>query len=59
MKEYFLLQNGMLYYKTVLDKYQFTHLLVSKDDILYTYLPHDTDYERVYQDGAYMVYRKR
>jgi len=59
MKEYYLLQSGMLYYKTVLDKYQFTHLLVSKEDILYTYLPHDADYERVYQDSEYMVYRKR
>ena len=59
MKEYYLLQNGLTYYKTVLDKYQFTHLLVSKGDILYTYLPFDADYERVYQDGDYMVYRKR
>ena len=59
MKEYYLLQNGELYYKTVLEKYQFTHLLVSKGDILFTYLPHDVDYERVFQDGDYVVYRKR
>ena len=59
MKEYYLLQSGELYYKTVLEKYQFTHLLVAKGDILFTYLPYDADYERVYQDGDYAVYRKR
>lgn len=59
MKEYYLLQSGQLYYKTMLDKYQFTHLLVSKGDTLYTYLPYDADYERVYQDGDFAVYRRR
>ena len=59
MKEYYLLQNGFTYYKTVLDKYQFTHILVTEGDILYTYLPHDADYERVYQDSECAVYRKR
>ncbi len=59
MKEFYLLQTGQLYYKTVLDKYQFTHILVSTGDILYTYLPHDADYEQVYQDKEYVIYRRR
>ena len=59
MKEYYQMLNGQTYYKTLLDKYQFTHILVSKEEILYVYLPHDPDYERVYQDKEYAVYRRR
>ncbi len=56
MKEYFLLQTGNIYYKTVLDKYNFTHLLVAKADILYTYLPYDGDYRMVYEDELYAIF---
>lgn len=56
MNEYCSLQYGTLYYKEVLDRYQFTHLLVSKTDILSTYLPHDADYQVVYEDESYLIY---
>jgi len=59
MKEYYLLQMGEEYYKTVLDKYQFTHLLVSQGDILSVYLPYDSDYQPIYKDGDYVIYRHR
>jgi hypothetical protein len=58
MKEYFLLQAGKLYYKEVLNRYEFTHLLVPESDILHTYLPYDTDYRRTYDDGEYAVYQR-
>ncbi len=58
MKEYCQLQKGQIYYKDVLNKYGFTNLLVSKSDILYAYLPHDTDYKQVYEDENYRVYEK-
>ena len=58
MHEYCSMLSGDIYYKDVLDEYQFTHLLVSKDDILYAYLPHDTDYMPIYQDDAYSVYQR-
>ncbi|MEA4870174.1 MAG: hypothetical protein VB062_06000 [Christensenella sp.] len=57
MKEYCQMLLGKKYYKEVLDQYHFTHLLVSKADILSTYLPYDTDYHLVYQDEQYSVYR--
>ena len=59
MQEYYSLQTGGIFYKDVLEKYGFTHLLISDGDILSTYLPHDEDYTLVYSDGAYAVYRKR
>jgi hypothetical protein len=58
MKEHIDLQNGNIYYKLVLDKYQFSHLLVSKSDILYTYLPYDDDYEVIYSNDSYKLFKK-
>ena len=58
MHEYCSMLSGDIYYKDVLDEYQFTHLLVSKDDILNAYLPHDADYQPVYQDDTYFVYQR-
>lgn len=46
--ELYMLQNGGLYYKDFLNKYNFTHLLVKKTDILYQLLLHDSDYEIMY-----------
>ena len=59
MKEYYSLETGQIYYKTVLDKYQFTHILTSHDDVLYVYLPHDSDYQLIYEDSEYLIYRHR
>lgn len=56
MKEYADLQNGNIYYKNVLDKYKFTHLLVSNDDILNTFLPYDSDYEITYENESYKIF---
>ena len=45
LDEMFYLQNYALDYHDFLDKYQFTHLLVTEDDYLYQLLLHDSDYE--------------
>ncbi len=59
MREYYRLQDGETYYKYLLDKYDFTHLLVGKYDILNTYLPYDGDYRMIYNDGEYAIFVKR
>ena len=59
IQEYFQLQSGGIYYKDVLNKYRFTHLLVDKDDLLNAYLLQDPDYERVYYDEAYAVFQRK
>lgn len=56
MKEYILMLSGKIYYKEVLNKYNFTHLLVSKNDILDTYLPYDKDYKIIYSSYYYKIY---
>lgn len=58
MYEYFELQEGDIYYKDFLEKYNFTHLLVSDEDILYIYLQYDDGYENVYEDDFYRIYQK-
>ena len=45
LDEMFYLQNHALDYHEFLEKYQFTHLLVTEDDYLYQLLLHDSDYE--------------
>ena len=57
MKEYYELESGKLYYKDFLNTYGFTHLLLTRDEMLYVMLPHDADYELVYEDDAFLVYR--
>lgn len=58
MKEYILLQSGSTYYRKFLDKYNFTHLIVSKGDILFSYLFYDADYKITYSNKEYRVYEK-
>ena len=58
LKEYFDLQAGKLYYKEVLNKYKFTHLILSKNDILYIYLKHDKDYKAVFINESYTLYKR-
>jgi hypothetical protein len=56
MKEFALMQSGQRYYKEVLDNYNFTHLLVSKNDILNTYLPYDENYKIIYSSDYYKIF---
>ena len=59
LKEYFQLQTGTIYYKDVLNKYNFTHLIVTEDDILNTYLKHDDDYGILYSNNKYTLFEKK
>jgi hypothetical protein len=59
MKEYYELQYGQRYYKEVIEHYHFTHLLISSEDILHAYLPHDAAFELIYEDSAYLIYRSK
>lgn len=56
--EFCKLQTGELDYRSFLDKYSFAYVLVSKGDILHTYIPSDADYTLVYEDKHYRVYGK-
>lgn len=59
IKEYSNLQSGELYYKDFLNKYNFTHLILTKYDILYTDLKHDKDYQITFSNEVYTLYEKK
>lgn len=58
-KEYYQLQIGTLYYQDFLEKYQFTHLIVTKTDSMYADLIHDNDYLIAYSNKKYTLFEKK
>lgn len=59
LKEYYLLSNNYLDCKKFVDKYQFTHLILSKKETLYSYIAKNKDYTRIYRDEKYEIYKKK
>ena len=59
MEEYIFLQSGNIYYKEFLDKYDFTHLILTKNDILYLNLIHDSSYFISYANESYALFKKK
>lgn len=58
MKEYIDMEKGETYYKDVLNKYQFTYLVVSNGDILWIYLDYDDKYKLIYSSSYYKIYER-
>ena len=56
MKEYNRLEDGDIYYKDVFDKYKFTHAILYKKGLLYTYISRDKDYKQIYSDEKRVIY---
>lgn len=56
--EYFDLRDGNVYYKDILDKYGFTHLIVPKVESLSTYLQKDSNYAIVYENDKYYLFKR-
>ena len=59
LKEYFDLEDGKITYQEVLPQYKFTHILASKDCLLFRYLAYDGDYDLIFEDGNYRLYKVR
>jgi hypothetical protein len=56
MEEFTSMQSGKIYYEEVLNKYNFTHLLVPNDDILNVYLPYSENYKIIYSSEYYKIF---
>lgn len=60
LEEYYNLLKGIIYYKDYLDKYQFTHLLINKEDVMYNLLKHDSyNYKLIKNYKNYQIYEKK
>lgn len=59
LREYALMQFGIIHYSEVLDRYGFTHLIINNDDILNTYLEHDNNYILSYKNEEYKLFQRK
>lgn len=58
MKEFYFLQNGVLDYDKFISKYNFTHMIISKEDFLYYKVSNDKRYKIIYKGKDYKIYEK-
>ncbi len=58
-KEYYQLQRGYLLPKTFLKRYNFTHFVVEKKDIVRQEISQDNNYQLVYKDQYRYIYEKK
>lgn len=60
LKEYYNIRVGIVYYKDYLDKYNFTHLLINKNDKMYYLIKEDShNYKLVKDYKKYQIYEKK
>lgn len=58
--EYYNLENGKLYYKDFLNKYNFDYLIIGLyEDILFNYIDYDSDYALIYNKNNQVKLYKR
>lgn len=51
-------KTGELHYEDVFTKYDFTHILVETDSILYNYISRDPNYKVLHEDEFYILYER-
>lgn len=56
MREYYFLQNRLLDYDKFINKYNFTHMIVTKTDSLYDRVSKDNRYKMIYKGKGYKIY---
>jgi hypothetical protein len=54
--DYFDVAFGKTHYRELIKKYELTHFLVGKTDILNVYLPKDPDFEMLFSDDNFKVF---
>lgn len=57
-KDYIQVSSGKVHYDDVFDKYDFTHILLYKDELLYKYLVKDISYDVIYEDEYFALFTK-
>ena len=57
-KDFIQASHGEVHYDEVFDKYDFTHILLYKDELLYKYLVKDISYDVIYEDEYFALFTK-
>ena len=58
-EEYIKMQLGDIHYDDVLNKYNFSYLIIDREDILHVYLNDDENYELIYKDDNSKIYKPK
>lgn len=56
LKEYSNLRTGHISYKDIQEKYNFTHWLLKKGDLINTYLSDDENYKKIIEKDNFLIY---
>lgn len=57
-RDYVYATNGKENYKDVFSNYDFTHILLYKNEIISQYIKYDDDYNLLYEDDYFLLYEK-
>ena len=58
LKDVMKLENGIVSYKDIFNKYDITHVLVATTYIVNVYIEYDEEYKILYQDDAFVLYER-
>ncbi len=58
MMEYYFIQNGLLDYDKFINKYNFTHMIISKNDPILLNVSKDKRYRIIYKGKGYKIYER-
>ena len=59
MEDFIKINDGLVHYNTVFDKYEIDYALVYNDDIINIYMYEDDNWELKYQDEVFAFYERR
>ena len=57
-KDYIYISTNSDYYEDIFSKYDFTHVLLSKEDSVYKNLLHDSNYVVLYEDEYFILFQR-
>lgn len=58
MTDYLAVDDGQINYEEVFEKYGITHVLIENDSLINQYIYKDENYECIYQDDVFVLYKK-
>lgn len=58
LKDWFAADTGQVHYNEILDKYDITHALIEKNDIISIFIKDDPKWKLIYQDDIFVLYER-
>ena len=52
-------EDGVIHYDVIFDKYDITHVLLDNTDIIGKYIVNDENYEMIYEDSYFTLYERK